>query len=262
MSYYYQSPYPEPFNQSAIQQKLGIYFWNQTMLRTAFTHSSYIHENPDRDFECNERLEFLGDRVLGHAIAQCLYKSHLNIEQGTMAQTLSLVVNNKTLANIARQYDLGQYMLMGSGTEKSGARNSTSTLAGLLEAVIGAFEQDRNYDTAYQFCTRLLGDEIDAAYAKAISAPQQVKKAKKPVQNKAKKVAINGKHPKSALQEVVWAKHKTRPKYSVIRHSGKADNQSITVNVAVNGQVKGKGQGKTKKAAETNAAQAALKSLA
>lgn len=267
MAYYWQNAYPEPFSQSSIQQKLGIYMLNAVLLRTAFTHSSYLNENPDTDFECNERLEFLGDRVLGQAVAKCLYDSHLNIAAGIMAQTLSIVVSNKTLARVAREHALGQYMLMGSGVAEGGGRNSATILANLLEAIIGALFESRSYDAAYQFCIKLLDSEVNAAYTKVISAPQKpakkkVKHNQQPTQKKGKKVAITGKHPKTALQELTWARFKCRPKYIIIKPGGAGSKKIVTVNVHVKGQVRGKGEGKSQKDAEKKAAEAALKALA
>ena len=248
-----------------IQQNLGVSFWNRSLLQTAFTHSSYLNEHSDENLECNERLEFLGDAALGLAIAEALYKKDADIQEGALTLMRQSIVNGKTLARTARALGIGEYLLMGSGEEKSGGRNRNSNLAAAYEAVVGAIFEDKGYDAAKSFCIRTLTGEIDSAYTRVTSAPKQLAKTKsanKPKQSKkAKKPATAGKHPKSALQEISQAKHGKPPAYSITKATGKSNAMTFTAKVQVNGKTLGSGTGSSKKDAETAAAEAALKKL-
>ena len=243
----------------AIQQKLGVSFWNQSILKTALTHSSYLNEHPDENLECNERLEFLGDAALGLAIAEALYKKDADIQEGALTLMRQSIVNGKTLARAARSLGIGECLLMGSGEEQNGGRDRNSNLAAAYEAVVGAILEDRGYDAAKSFCIRTLTDEIDGAYTRVTSAPKQSTKTKST--NKTKKPVTAGKHPKSALQEISQAKHGKTPAYRITKSTGKSNAMTFTAQVQVNGKTLGTGTGNSKKAAETAAAKVALKAL-
>ena len=248
-----------------VQRKLGINFWDSTLLKTALTHSSYLNEHPEEQLDCNERLEFLGDAVLDLVVAEALYKRDTRIQEGALTLIRSSVVSGKTLARIARKLELGEQLLMGSGEEKSGGRNRNSNLAAEFEAIIGAIFLHKGYNDARDFCIRILDDEINNAYLKVISAPKQTPKpsaANKTTQSKkSQKINTAGKHPKSALQEISQAKHGKPPVYRITKATGKSNAMTFTAQVQVNGKILGNGSGSSKKSAETVAAQAALKAL-
>ena len=282
---FYANQQYKPFNYQQvndIERALGVTFNDKSLLITALTHASYLNEPDGADSQSNDRLETLGDAVLGLAITHALYESDAELGAGQLTLIRSKVVNNKTLAHAARGISVGDYLLMGSGETKSGGANGNSNLAGAFEAIVGAIFLDNinrryinNRNPAFDFCTRILDDAIDDAYDEVTSAPPKPKKSanaknssakkqsNKPAaaKNASKKPNIAGKHPKSKLQELAQAKHGAVPKYRVINQSGKSNAPSFTVEVAINGKARGKGSGASKKDAETNAAKAALKAF-
>ena len=125
-------------NLEVLQEKLAFFFNDQSLFEQALVHSSYINESPDSALISNERLEFLGDAVLGLVIAQKLYQDFAHYEEGKMTKLRAALVRRDTLANIAEALKLGDYLYLGKGEEASGGRNKPANLAGVLEAVIGA----------------------------------------------------------------------------------------------------------------------------
>ena len=280
-----------------IERALGVTFNDKSLLITALTHASYLNEPDGADSQSNDRLETLGDAVLGLAITHALYESDTELGAGQLTLIRSKVVNNKTLASAARSIGIGDYLLMGSGEAKSGGADGNSNLAGAFEAIVGAIFLDNinrryinNRNPAFDFCTRILDDAIDDAYDEVTSAPSKPKKSgsaknqsNKPAAAKnaaqaayrrrtrqrnatsdmppSNKPNIAGKHPKSALQELAQSEHGVTPEYRVIDESGKSNAPTFTVEVAINGETRGKGNGASKKDAETNAAKAALKAF-
>ena len=276
---------PEKPDLYLVRQILGVSFWNQSLLKTALTHSSYLNENPEEQLDCNERLELVGDAVLDLAIAEALYKGNPSpqarnsafarpygydkdekeLQEGEMTLIRSKVVSGKTLARVARNLGIGEHLLMGSGEEKSGGRNRNSNLEAAFEAIVGAIFADKGYNEARNFCTRILEQEIKQAYDEVTAAPKQpakTKSASKPKQSKKpKNPATAGKHPKSALQEITQVKHGKPPAYRITKATGKSNDMTFTAQVQVNGKTLGSGTGKSKKDAETAAAKTALKAL-
>lgn len=272
-----------------IERRLGVTLSDKSLLITALTHASYLNEPDGADSQSNDRLETLGDAVLGLAITHALCESDAELGAGQLTLIRSKVVNNKTLAKAARSIGIGDYLLMGSGEAKSGGADGNSNLAGAFEAIVGAifldhmslsqqmryFTRDEMRNPAFDFCTRILDDAIDDAYDEVTSAPSKSKKSgsaknsstKKhsnksaAAENASNKPNIAGKHPKSKLQELAQSEHGVTPEYSVIDESGKSNAPTFTVEVAINGKTRGKGSGASKKDAETNAAKAALKAF-
>lgn len=263
---YLSSPKPNLF---LVQQKLGVYWRNSALLKIALTHSSYLNENPDENPECNERLEFLGDAVLGLAIAAALYSAYQDLQEGDMTQIRSLVVSGSTLASVARRLALGEFLLMGNGEEKGGGRNRDSNLAAAFEAIVGALALDNGYTEAEKFCISILNDEIDDAYKKVTSPSVKLKPKKKSNQStkpgthksRSKNLNIRGKHPKSMLQEISQARHGKPPVYRITKATGKSNDMTFTAQVQIKGKTLGSGTGSSKKAAETEAAKAALATM-
>ena len=271
-----------------IKGALGISINDAALLTTALTHSSYLNEPEGADAESNDRLETLGDAVIQLAITSILYEMDAALDEGQLTLIRSRVVSNETLAHVARRLRLGEYLRMGKGEKQSGGANKASNLAGMLEAIVGAIFQDNkvpagavvyvNKDgyAAFKFCARVLQDEIDAAYDEVTATPpkpepkQRNGKPKQRVKGKpaakmqtAKSAGPNiaGKHPKTALQEIIQAKHGhgNLPEYRVIQSTGKDNAPTFVVEATFNGKTLGKGNGRSKQAAETAAAKQALR---
>ena len=205
-----------------LEKRLDVSFRDSSKLEHALIHSSYINENPSLAPDSNERLEFLGDSVLGLIITEKLYHD------------LPLV-SRDTLARVAQTIKLGDYLYLGKGEESSGGRNKPANLANALEAVIAAVFLDRTLTTARRFILRLFKQEL-----------AEVTRRKDKINNK------------SRLQEVVLSQGQYLPTYHVLKTSGPDHNRWFTVEVRLKGTVLGQGAGKSKKLAETEAARAAL----
>ena len=287
---------------SKIKSALGISVRNDALLITALTHSSYLNESEGVDAESNDRLETLGDTVIQLAVTQTLYEMDAALNEGQLTLIRSRVVSNETLARVARNLSLGEYLRMGKGERQSGGANKASNLACAFEAIVGAIYLDnkvpagaivyvanKDGNAAFKFCENVLKDEITAAYHAVITTPPKPKSkprngksnqstgskpkqrgkdkpaAKKPPAKKqsAKSAGPNiaGKHPKTALQEIIQAKrgHGNLPKYRVAKSTGKDNNPTFSVEATLNGKTLGKGNGASKKAAETAAAKQALR---
>ena len=218
-----------------IQSRLGVRFRDPTVLETALIHSSFVNETADRKVVPNERLEFLGDAVLGMWIAERLYREFPDQPEGTLTRYRSLLVRRETLACIAEELRLGEALYLGRGELRSGGRRKPANLARALEAVIAAVYLDRGYETTGQVIDRLFASFFN-------DLPEMAEAADS----------------KSHLQEIVQGDYHTTPEYRITESAG-ADNQLIfTAEVLVNGELRGTGQGTRKKDAETAAAQEAL----
>ena len=136
-----------------LERRLGVAFRNKDLLRLALVHSSFPNENPGVFAESNERLEFLGDAVIGLAIAEHLFSRNPGWSEGELTQARSSLVSGETLAGVARGMDLGSHLYMGSGADQGGTRERRSTLAAGLEAVVGALFMDQGYAPARDFVT-------------------------------------------------------------------------------------------------------------
>ena len=221
-----------------LEQTLGVSFTDKRLLCVALTHSSYLNETAAPAGECNERLEFLGDAVLGLAIAQELYSRHPDRQEGELTSRRAAVVSGNALAQAARRLDIGSHLLMGSGEFNTGGRDRASNLAAAFEAIVGALFLDKGYEAARAFCVHNLREEIAAA-----NTPTRPR------------------HPKSALQELVQSKHLPAPKYRIIDAAGKDHAPTFTAEVVVDGSVLGTGSGRSKSLAEQEAAKAALDAM-
>jgi len=220
---------------ASLEQTLGIPFQDRARLRNALIHSSYSNENPTSAPESNERLEFLGDAVLGLVIAEKLFKTLPDDDEGEMSKLRSHLVSRQTLARLARGIKLGQYLFLGKGEAASGGRKKTANLANALESVIAAIFLDQGLATAGDFVLSLFADELD----RSIQGKDEI-------------------NYKSRLQEVILAQRQTLPRYRVVATSGPDHERHFTVEVLIDGEVLGQGSGQSKKAAETEAAQVAL----
>jgi len=222
-------------NLAALQESLGVFFNDPSRLEQALVHSSYINENPNSAPASNERLEFLGDAVLGLVITEKLYHDLLDAAEGEMTKLRAALVSRDTLARVAGAIRLGDYLYLGKGEEASGGRNKTANLAGALEAVMAAISLDQSLATTKNSILRLFQPELEKVISQGA-----------------------GVNYKSQLQELIQARGQPTPVYYVIEVKGPDHDRRFTVEVRVGDTVLGQGAGKNKKLAETEAARSAL----
>lgn len=218
-----------------LQQTLGVSFIDISRLEQALVHSSYINENPELLPISNERLEFLGDAVLGLIVAEKLYRDHPHFDEGEMTRLRAALVRQETLARIAGAISLGSYLYLGKGEEAGGGRQKPANLAAALEAVIAAIFLDQGLAKSRNCILRLLDTEME----KVISQGRGIDY-------------------KSELQHFTQSRNQETPAYQVIEATGPEHGKTFTVEVRLGKVVLGRGSGKSKKAAETEAARSAL----
>lgn len=219
------------------QKHNDLRFKNVKLLELAFTHRSVANEVTDV-LGNNERLEFLGDAVLGMVTAGYLYESYENQREGDLAKIKSAVVSEASLAEIAIKLGVDKCLVLGKGEEHSGGRKKKAILADCVEAVIGAYYLDSGYKAVQKFILEFLVDVIKNV-------------EKNPIL----------KDYKTILQEYSQKKYKTCPVYTMIKKTGPDHDRTFWCNVEVNGQIFGPGKGKNKKEAEQFCAKLALASL-
>jgi ribonuclease-3 len=223
---------------AGLQSNLGITFENLSLLKQAFVHTSYLNENPTFDLPSNERLEFLGDAVLGLAVADELYRRYPDLTEGEMTKFRSNLVSGKTLAHLAASLHLGDYLYLGKGEEIKGGRGRESNLAAVMEAVLGAIFLEHGFAMARDLTLRLLGAELERITEEGSVTDY-----------------------KSRLQEVVQAREQITPSYHTIEVVGPAHDRMFTVEVMIGDAMMGRGRGKRKQVAENEAARVALEKL-
>lgn len=208
---------------------------NLDLLEVALTHRSFAYEAGG--LPTNERLEFLGDSVLGLIVTDELYKRFPDLPESRLSPLRSGIVNTKALADVARNLELGKYIRLGKGEEVTAGRDKASILADTLEALIGAIYLSEGFAKAEQIILMLLNPAIDEAINKG--------------------AGLDG---KTALQELVAARGKNAPEYS-ITESGPDHDKSFIAQVLLSGKVAGEGDGKSKREAEQIAATKAYEAL-
>ncbi len=216
-----------------IEKKLDYEFKNLELLKTALTHSSYANET---SVESNERLEFLGDAVLGFIVAHVLYKRYPDATEGKLSKMRSSIVSRINFAHFARELKIDKQLLLGKGEENTGGRERESNISGTLEAVIGAIFIDGGYRRVSKIIAKLL------------------------------KNCLNGdeeifKDYKTKLQEVAQRKFKKVPKYKVVLEEGPPHDKNFHIEVRLGRKSFGKGVGRNKKQAEQEAAKQGLESM-
>ncbi|MBA7495514.1 Ribonuclease 3 [subsurface metagenome] len=223
---------------SNLEKILNVNFKNKSLLRTALTHRSYLNEHPEYKGESNERLEFLGDAVLEFIASNHLFKSFPKLPEGRLTVFRSAVVSTKTLARIAKNLKLGQFLRLAKGEEKGGGRNNPTLLANTVEAVIGAIFSDCGLKPAQNFVEKHILTLL----------PQIIKSGAY-------------KDSKSELQELVQEKFKVPPIYKVIKEEGPDHAKIFTVAVLINDKKLEQGKGLSKQEAEEEAAKKALEKI-
>ena len=216
-----------------LETAIGYKFKNITLLQNALTHSSYANEQWHDSLKSNERLEFLGDSVLGMVVAEHLYKTQADRLEGDLTRMRADMVCERSLAEIAKKLQLGDHLLLGKGEELSGGRNRPSILADAVESVIAACFLDGGMAPAEDFIRRFVLCNV-------------------PV------VAMKNVDYKTALQELVQQKKNQQLTYRLVGESGPDHDKQFLVELTLNGEVVGNGVGTSKKRAEQDAARVAL----
>ena len=220
------------------EKSIGYGFRNKFLLNQALTHKSYANEKNMERSSDNERLEFLGDSVLGVIISHTLYNEYPGEDEGILTRYKSQLVSGETLARIAKEIGMGEYILLGKGEESSGGRKHISNLMCALEAIIGAIFLDGGLKASHGFIIRVFRSEI-----------QLVKEGK------------GAKDYKSIFQQTVLRKVKTTPSYKILSEIGPDHKKHFIVEAVVAGKRYGIGSGPNKKSAEQLSAKEAILTL-
>ena len=219
-----------------LEAKIGYTFRDRTLLENALTHSSYSNEHRGKNCPSYERLEFLGDSILGMVVADHLYRTFPNRPEGELTRMRADMVCEKTLAKVANRLDLGRHLMLGKGEETGGGRNRDSILADAVESVLAACYLDGGMDAAVQFVQKFI----------LVNVPV---------------TKLHNTDYKTALQELVQQKKNQVIAYRLVGESGPDHDKEFRVEVTLNDEVVGVGTGSSKKRAEQAAAQAAIEQL-
>ncbi|MGD9703999.1 MAG: ribonuclease III [Acidimicrobiia bacterium] len=220
----------------ALVERLGHEFADIALLRQAMAHRSWCAEQPG-DVKSNERLEFLGDAVLGWVVADLAYHCHSELAEGKLTDLRKSIVNASALAAVAEEFDIGAYLLLGKGEDAAGGRTKPSILSDAMEAVIGAVYIDGGTEAAFALIERLVGDRLTGSAS-----------------------MVDHLDYKTALQELTARLFDGAPVY-VLREEGPDHAKHFFATVAVNGRPLGNGEGRSKKQAEQVAARMACERL-
>ncbi len=227
-----------PSSLSRLQSALGIQFKDTSLLKQALTHSSFINENLNAGIEDNERMEFLGDALLNLVVAEHLYREFPSLPEGKLTEIRVFLIRQEQLAARAGALKLGDYMILGKGEDSTGGRKKLNNLADTFEALVAAIFLDQGIETARSFVLHTMQGEMDAI------------RAGKPVLNF-----------KALLQEHTQAEFKLLPSYEIVESSGPDHDRIFVVSVSLGDVVLAIGSGKSKKAAESEAARLAFNKL-
>ncbi len=217
------------------QEIIGYKFTNEKYLKIALTHSSYAHENKGKNIKFNERLEFLGDSVLSLIVSRYIFENYPELPEGKLTKIRAAVVCEKALYECAVNVDLGKYLILGKGEERTGGRTRMSILSDVYEALIAAIYLDSNLDVVREWVLGQLYSAIESAAKGRIS-----------------------KDYKTEFQEFAQKNGDVDIKYKIVEESGPDHNKSFLVNVYLDGKLMGEGEGTSKKRAEQDAAKNAL----
>jgi ribonuclease-3 len=218
---------------ATLEDVLGYHFSQPALLNQALTHKSYVHERRE-SMQHNERLEFLGDAVLGLVISDYCYITFVNCSEGELSKLRASLVNEHYLARIAGGLHLGDYLLVGRGEELTGGRTKPSLLADTFEAVLAAVYLDSSLSDVYRVVQRCFQDELGTVLSTGL------------------------KDYKSELQEFTQEKFGAVPSYVVVREYGPDHEKTFEVEISIRGHLQGLGTGRSKKEAEQAAARHVL----
>ncbi len=222
----------------AVADRLGLPVRDLDLLEQALIHSSWLHEHPDAARGHNERLEFLGDAVVNVTISQALYERHPAEDEGALSARRAAIVSTTGLARLAGRIHLGADLLLGEGESQRSGRRRPSLLASSFEALTGAIYLDLGYEAVRSWLVGLAAPEL------SLEAP-----------------VLSLKSPKSRLQEYTQRRTGERPEYRLLEASGPDHEKSFRIEVWVDGEVLGVGEGPSRRVAETAAAAQAIKRI-
>ncbi|NLL00416.1 MAG: ribonuclease III [Clostridiales bacterium] len=221
---------------SVLEEKIGYGFKDDELLLQALTHSSYANEMKMNKEDNNERLEFLGDAVLELVTSAHVYKEHQNLSEGDLTKLRASIVCEQTLSSCAKEMEIGKFLLLGKGEDASGGRQRDSILSDTLEAIIGAIYLDGGFTNAKEFIKKNIFSKLND-----------------------KQLFYDS---KTILQEIIQNdNNKQKIRYKLISEQGPDHNKSFTMALYIGNEKISVGVGKTKKAAEQEAAMQAIKKL-
>ena len=218
----------------ALLEQFDLVFSDETLLETAFTHTSYANEHRLLKISHNERLEFLGDAVLQLIISEYLYTKYPKRPEGDLSKLRSMIVREESLAGFARDCQFDQFIKLGRGEEKSGGRNRDTILGDLFEAFLGALLLDKGVEAVKNFLYQVMIPKVEAGDFERVTDY------------------------KTKLQELLQINGDVEIAYQVVSETGPAHAKNFEVAVLINGRKSGQGQGRSKKLAEQEAAKNAF----
>lgn len=225
------------------QKKIHYRFKKKAWLESALTHPSYRHEQDGQNTADNQRLEFLGDAVIGLLSAEYLYDIRPELDEGSMTKFRSMVTSRTGLAALGNEWQIGDQLFLGKGETQSGGATRDSNLADAVEAVIGAIFQDGGMKTCRKFFKKHFEPRLDELLAE-------------------KDIQVSKDNPKGSLQEAVQSKGGEAPAYKILAEIGPAHEREYEAAVYIDGKEIARGIAPSKRAAEAKAAAAALSSSA
>ncbi|RSI30366.1 ribonuclease III [Streptococcus sanguinis] len=218
----------------ALLEQFDLVFSDETLLETAFTHTSYANEHRLLKISHNERLEFLGDAVLQLIISEYLYTKYPKRPEGDLSKLRSMIVREESLAGFARDCQFDQFIKLGRGEEKSGGRNRDTILGDLFEAFLGALLLDKGVEAVKSFLYQVMIPKVEVGDFERVTDY------------------------KTKLQELLQINGDVEITYQVVSETGPAHAKNFEVAVLINGRKSGQGQGRSKKLAEQEAAKNAF----
>jgi ribonuclease-3 len=227
-----------PAGAARLAERLALPIRDLELLAQALVHSSYPNEHPGSAAASNERLEFLGDTVIALVVSESLFQRHPDEDEGRLTSRRAAIVSTAGLAALARRAGLGEHLVLGLGADRARERERPSLLAAVFEAITGAIFLDGGLDAARRWILTIAAPELDAPHA-----------------------ASRFVSPKSRLQEISQARSGTAPAYRIVSAEGPDHAKHYVVEALVGGEVLGRGEGASRREAETAAAAAALVAL-
>jgi ribonuclease-3 len=221
---------------SRLQEKIGINFSDEKILLKAITHKSYAYE---RGTESNERLEFLGDAVLNLVVTEFLYENFPELEEGDMSKLKSTLIGIETLYKIGKKMNIGEFLLLGKGEEKTAGREKKRLIGSAVEAIIASIYIDKGFEEVKRVIIRWI----------------------KPFLRNIRKSGQITKDWKSKLQEIIQKERRVLPEYKVVKEFGPPHNRRFKIELWIEGERLSSATGTSKKEAEQKAAKNALKKL-
>jgi ribonuclease III len=226
-------------NLTNFQQTLDYLFNTIDLLDNALVHRSFVNENPALSCKDNERLEFLGDAVIGLCLSDLLVRKFPDYAEGQLSKLRAYVVSEQSLAGLARKLNIGDYLLLGRGEESSGGRTKASILSNAFEAVAAAIYLDCGFENTYKFLANVFEPLVEEGIKSVVYRDY-----------------------KTALQEICQDRFKETPRYTLINEVGPDHNKVFEVSLSVAGMITTTGMGRSKKEAEQQAARRALEEFA